>query len=254
MKVYAVVEHNERYGDNYIMYYIKKEDACAHVKALRTNMMLYTNERTDKYRVVTVNVLDKFIPGNVSYAGFKPTYVEIVTNVLSDSTFIGGIHDESYMKNINPDSVIILIDSEYQMYNRRWAIRPWIKFYIPYSRIPYSYMVAKANKLGARMLQRVKSLICFQDMYGFNPMMLYRLGWHFTKADSEARWQLIMRRVEEYWKTDTSENKPDFDQISVNYMYKCCPGAFNGNGPCDAITWKDTLYKTLDEVKAYGHL
>lgn len=241
MEIYLVNEDLGHGRENQHAYYSHIEDAHKHVAQLRKNAVLYGETSKDCFRVIPVEVLDRYDPNTVEGSGFKPKYVHIELEPLTNSfMFVGFVEAFRDIKDVT--TTIIRIYSTYNAPTRGWKINPKVTFYIPYVPLPFNQIVSKAHKAGDKMMQRIKQNINFVKYYGMNPWELHKAGWKLP-PETFKRWQIIDNNVNTYYKTDP--NKPDV--IDASYIYKCCPGVFERD-VSDILYWHDYAYKSLEDI------
>lgn len=247
MDVYVVREYFDR-GDMDHAYYTDRLEAKKHVKALRRYSTLTGDNERKNIVTVKLDIRDKFIPEEVPGSGFNPKYIKVGCDPINKRAWFAGFISEQEAADARISDVMLYIYSRCSTITRSWTITPQVVFYIPYVLRPYEQNVRRAEKVGERMIQRVNQVIDFRDYYGMNPWELHKAGWNLCD-ETLHRWETIMTNVEAYYKTDP--NKPEV--ITLDYMYKCCPGPFNGT-PISIYDWDDTAYKTLEQVESeYGH-
>lgn len=243
MDVYVVREYFDR-GDMDHAYYTDRLEAKKHVKALRKYATITGDNERKNIVTVKLNIRDRFIPEEVPGSGFNPKYIKVSCDPISLYSKFSGFVSEFEAINSKVSDIMLYIHTRCSVVTRSWNITPEIVFYIPYVLRPYYQNVRRAQKVGDRMIQRVNRVIDFRDYYGMNPWELHKAGWNLCD-ETLHRWETIMTNVDSYYKTDP--NKPEV--ITLDYMYKCCPGPFNGT-PISIYDWDDTAYKTLEQVES----
>ena len=239
MKIFLVYEDLElgRYKNH--AYYMCYSDALKHLKQLRKGYKLFElASNPDKFGIEEINVMTYYHKSNVEYGNFNPKYIRITSHPTKDYSDFDFVEDIKKPDDVNKVKIVI---NSWCERGRYFSISPKIIFYIPYVRLPYDYIWNRVKKAGHKMILRVNSKINFLSYRGMNCMELEEAGFTIGEECRE-RWHLIERNVKSYYKKDT--NKPD--KIDLNYMYMCCPGAFNGSIDSSIHWMNDYVYKYID--------